>query len=141
MALEELDVRCARLGRVVLREREHLVGHVHPEGPAGRADPLGRQQDVDPAARAEIEDALAGMEVGDRRRVATAEGGEDGGVGQFVALERGVEARPDRLRIAAARGTLGGLDRRGSVVLADGLVDGLGGHRSCPLAHGRCLLY
>ncbi len=116
-------------GGVRLRERQHLVGHVDAEGPTGRADPLGRQQDVDAAARAEVEDALAGVEVGDGGRVAAAERGEDGRVGQLVALEGGVEVRADGLGIAATRGALRGADRRGGVVLADGLVDGLGGHR------------
>ena len=82
-----------------------------------------------PPPEPEVEDPLAGMEVGDRRRVATAERREDRGVRQFLALECGVEVRPDRLGIAATRGALGGADRGVGVVLPDGLVDGLGGHR------------
>ena len=70
---EELDVRRAGLGRVALGEREHLVGHIEPDGPSGRADPLGREQDVDPAARAEVEHALAFAKLGDGDRVAAAQ--------------------------------------------------------------------
>ena len=35
-----------------LGQREHLVGHVDAEGATGRADPLGREEDVDAAAGA-----------------------------------------------------------------------------------------
>ena len=129
VALQELDVRGPGLGGVRLGEREHLVGHVDPEGPAGRPDPLGRQEDIDPTAGAEVEDPLARMQVGDRGRVAAAERRQDRGVGQLVALERRVQVRPDGLGIAATRGALGGADRGVGVVLPDGLVDGLGGHR------------
>ena len=129
VALQELDVGRAGLGGVRLGESQHLVGHVDPERATGRPDPLGGEEDVDAAARAEVEDALAGMEVGDGGRVAAAERREDRGVRQLVALERGVEVRADGLGIAATRGALGGADRGVGVVLPDGLVDGLGGHR------------
>ena len=82
-----------------------------------------------PPPEPEVEDPLAGMEVGDRGRVAAAERREDRGVGQFVALERGVQVRADGLGVAATRGALGGADRGIGVVLPNGLVDGLGGHR------------
>ena len=49
--------------------------------------------------------------------------------GQLVALEGGVQVRADGLGIAATRGALRGADRGVGVVLPDGLVDGLGGHR------------
>ena len=100
-----------------LGEGEHLVGHVDPERATGRPDPLGGQEDVDAATGAEVEDALARVEVGDGGRVAAAERREDRGVGQLVALERGVEVRADRLGIAATRGALGGADRGVGVVL------------------------
>ena len=112
VALQELDVRRAGLGGVVLGEREHLVGHVEAERAAGRADPLGRQQDVDPAARPEVEHALAGMEVGDRGRVAAAERREDRGVRQLVALERGVQVRRRWSRGRCSRTSPGRLGRR-----------------------------
>ena len=117
VALEELDVGDAGLGGIPLGEGEHLVGHVDAERATGRPDPLGRQQDVDAAARAEVEDPLAGMEVGHRGRVAAAEGREDRGIGQLVALERRVEVRPDGLGIAAARRALRCAHRRVGVVL------------------------
>ena len=129
VALEELDVGRAGLGGVRLGEGQHLVGHVDAERATGRPDPLGGEEDVDAAARAEVEDPLARMEVGDRGRVAAAEGRQDGGVRQLVALERRVQVRADGLGIAATRGALGGADRGVGVVLPDGLVDGLGGHR------------
>ena len=125
-----------------LRERQHLVGHVDPERATGRPDPLGGEQDVDAATGAEVQDTLAGMEVGNGRRVAAAERRQDRGVWQFIALERGVEVRADGLRIAATRGALGGADRGIGVVLPDGLVDGLGGHRwSAPRCWRAVLLY
>ena len=102
VALEELDVGGAGLGRVALREREHLVGHVEAERAPGRPDALGRQEDVDPAAGAQVEDALAGTQVGDGGRVAAAERREDRGVGQLVPLEGAVQLGTDRLRVAAA---------------------------------------
>ena len=80
-------------GGVRLGEGEHLVGHVDAERATGRPDPLGREEDVDAAAGAEVEDALARMEVGDGGRVAAAERRQDRGVRQLVALERGVQVR------------------------------------------------
>jgi hypothetical protein len=59
LAPEETDVRDARLGAVALGQGEHLVGHVEAVREAGRADPLGGEQDVDPAAGAEVEHDLA----------------------------------------------------------------------------------
>ena len=76
---------------VAAGQLEHLVGHVESVRLAGRADPAGRQQDVDPAAGAEIEDRLALVELGDGRRVSAAERGELRRVGERVALLAGVE--------------------------------------------------
>ena len=126
VALEELDVGRAGLGRVALGEREHLVGHVEAERAAGRADALRGEQDVDPAAGAEVEDALALVQVGDGDRVAAAEAREDGRVGQLRLLERGVEAGADRLGLAGAAAAGGRLDCRRGVPGADFFVDGLG---------------
>ena len=85
-AVEELDVGGAGLGGVAAGEVEHLVGHVEPVGEAGRADPLGGQQHVDAAARAEVEHGLAGVEVGDGGRVAAAEAGQRGRVGEVAEV-------------------------------------------------------
>ena len=87
MALEELDVGGAGLGGVALREGQHLVGHVEAERPTGRADALRGEQDIDATAGPEVEHALALVQVGDGRRVATAERREHGGIRQLVALE------------------------------------------------------
>ena len=124
----ELDVRGAGLGGVALGEGEHLVGHVEADRAAGRTDPLGRQQHVDAAARAEVEDALAFVELRDGDRVAAAERGEDGRIGQLVALERGVELAADLSGVAGAAAAVAGLDGRGGVAGADLFVDRLGGH-------------
>ena len=78
---------------------EHLVGHVEAVGLAGRADPAGGEQDVDPAARAEVEHGLALVQLGDRGRVAAAEGGQLGRVGQRVAVLGVVEAGAEHLAL------------------------------------------
>ena len=87
-ALQELDVLDPGLALVSAGQLEHLVGHVEAVGLAGRADSPGGEQDVDAAARAEIEDRLALVELGDRRRVAAAERGELGRVRERVAIGR-----------------------------------------------------
>jgi len=48
---------------------------------AGRPDPPRGQQHVDAPAGAQVQDALAFVEVGDCDRIATAERGHDGGIG------------------------------------------------------------
>ena len=100
-------------------ELEHLVGHVEPVRLAGRADPAGRQQDVDPAAGAEIEDRFALVELGDGRRVSAAQRGELRRVRERVALLAGVELGAEDLpswsasvRPAAARTPRGRSNRR-----------------------------
>ena len=98
VALEELDVGGLRLGGVALGKREHLVGHVQPEGAAGRPDPLGGQQDVDPATRPEIEDPFALAEVGDGGRVAATERRQDGSVRKLAPVKRGIQLRTDWVR-------------------------------------------
>ena len=106
-ALQEVHVRHARLARVLLREREHLVGHVEPVGSAGRPDALGREDHVDPAARAEVEHGLALVQLGDRGRVAAAERRQHRRIGELAALlgvvERLAELRRVALAVSAAR--------------------------------------
>ena len=100
-ALEELDVLDPGLALVSAGELEHLVGHVEAVGLAGRADAPRREQDVDAAARAEVEHRLALVQLRDRGRVAAAERGELGRVGQRVALlgrRRGPSRRPRAAR-------------------------------------------
>ena len=76
--LEEVDVGDPRLSRVLLREREHLVGHVEAVGGSGRADTLRGEDDVDAAAGAEVEHDLALVQVGNGGGVAAAQAGECG---------------------------------------------------------------
>ena len=63
VALEELDVVDAGVRGVRARQREHLVGHVEPDRPAGRSDAAGGDEHVRPAARAEVEHGLALVQV------------------------------------------------------------------------------
>ena len=134
VALEELDVRGAGLGRVPLGEREHLVGHVEADGAAGRPDALRRQEHVDAAARTEVEDALAFVELGDRDRVAAAERGEDGGLRASSARSSGgvqlgaevVSGSPEQQlpahRLDRGRGIAGARPPRGSCSVVIGRV-------------------
>ena len=105
VAADEFDVRDTGLGSISLGERQHLVGHVETDRPAGRPDALRGEEDVDPAAGSEVEDALALMEFGDRDRIAAAERGEDRRLRELGAFERGVELRADRLRLTGAAPT------------------------------------
>ena len=90
-ALAELDVGRAGLGRVATRQLEHLVGHVQAVGEPGRSDARRGQQDVDAAAGPEVQDDLAGPQLGDGGRVAAAQAGEDGRIRQRGAVGRAVE--------------------------------------------------
>ena len=131
-ALEELDVLDPGLALVLPRQLEHLVGHVEAVGLAGRADPPGREQDVDPAAGAEVEDRLALVQLGDRGRVAAAEAGQLGCLGQDVAITRVVETGAEQLALflgdpgrvaAAARRALAGGHRRLGVAIPDRVAE------------------
>ena len=113
-----------------LGEREHLVGHVDAERPAGRPDALRRQQDVDAAAGAEVEHALA-RDAGRRPPSGLPQPSEASTAASGSSSRSSAEYRlapivsgslqqeaPWEARTAAV-----------GVVLAHGLVDGLGGHR------------
>ena len=71
-ALEEGRVEHAGPRLVVLREADHLVGHVHAVRVAARGDAPGRQEDVDAGAAPQVEHRLSGMQVDEERRVAAA---------------------------------------------------------------------
>ena len=88
LALQELDVLEAALALVLLGERQHLVGHVEAVGLAGRADAARREQHVDAAAGAEVEHRLAGLQLGQRGRIAAAERGLQRQLRQFALLRR-----------------------------------------------------
>ena len=74
------------VGGVGAREREHLVGHVEPDGAAARADAAGADEDVGAGAGAEVEHGLARVQVGDRGRDAAAQRGAERGVGGASGL-------------------------------------------------------
>jgi hypothetical protein len=121
LALEELDVRHAGLLLILAGEREHLVGHVEPVGLAGSADAPRREEYVDAAARTEVEDDLAGVEVGERRGIPASERGEHGLVRYGRRLTRVVQIRCNRVAALGAAPALrlpAGTDhRRRSAVL------------------------
>ena len=114
---EELDVLGAGAALVLVREREHLVGHVETVDLARRPDALGRQQHVDAAAGAEVEHRLAFVELRERRGVAAAErreqrlGGNAGLLPFLVQVGRDRVPRFGRRAAARARSAAGGVGR------------------------------
>src|ERR1700751_2085104 len=107
LALEEFDVRGCGLALVLVREREHLVGHVEAVRLAGGPDPLRREQHVDATARAEVEDHLARLQVSQCCRIPAAERRKHGGLGEILRLCRVVEVGTN-----AVAGRLGCTARR-----------------------------
>ena len=63
----------------------------------GRPDAARGEQHVDAAAGAEIEDRLAGLQLGERGRIAAAERGLQREVRHFALLAGVVEIRRDRI--------------------------------------------
>ena len=113
-----VDVLEAALALVLLRDGQHLVGHVEAERLARRPDAARREQHVDAAAGAEVEHGFAGLQLGERGRVAAAERGLQGEVRDFALLAGVVEVRRDRIaarlegrRPAATRAPGAGLAR------------------------------
>ena len=104
VALQELDVRRARLALILACERQHLVGHVEAVGFAGRSDALGREQHVDAAAGPEVEHRLARFEREQGGRVAAPERRGDRVRRQPAGLGLGVQIRGNRVAAAARRG-------------------------------------
>ena len=98
LALQELDILDARLLLVFAGERQHFVGHVEAVGLARGADAARRKQHVDAAAGAEVEHGLAGLQLGERRRVAAAERREHGRFGQRAFLGHVIEIGGDGVR-------------------------------------------
>ena len=103
--LEEVDVRHARVGDVALCEREHLVGHVEPVrravGPTRFADSSTSMPRPSPGRAPSPRAALR------PRSVPAAERGQDGGVGQRVALLRRVERLAEQRLVLLAVGAAG----------------------------------
>ena len=129
---QPLDVRGAGRGCVALSERQHLVGHVQPKGPAARPNASCGEQHVDAPARAQVQDALAFVQVGHGDGITAAQRGHDGGAGQFLALQCRVELAAVVAGIAAARLAGGDAERGLGVVQANRFVDGVG----CPRRSG-----
>jgi hypothetical protein len=130
VAVDELDVVDAGLGGVGSGEVEHLVGHVEADGPASGGDAAGGDQDVGAGAGAEVEDRLAGVEVGDGGGDATAERRGHGGLGRAFGglgvVEVGTE--DDVTGLVGGRGDVGRaggrLDAASVVVVAAGGAGG-----------------
>ena len=127
LPLQEFDVLDTGFLLVAASEFEHLVGHVEAEGLAGRADPPGREQDVDAATGSEIENGLTFFEISDGSRISAAERGELYSFGQFASVAFFVEVRSEY------RPLLFGDDR---VIRAAGRIPGAGVNcrRRVPLA-------
>ena len=102
VALEELDILEPALALVLLGERQHLVGHVEAVRFAGRSDAPRRQQHVDAAAGAEIEHGLAGLQLGQRGRIAAAERRLQREVRHFAFLAGVVQIRRDGIGSSAS---------------------------------------
>ena len=77
-----------------------------PNDSTRRADALGGQQHVDPSARAQVEYALAFVQVSDGNWVAASERSEDGGVGELVLFEGAVQRCADAVGRCAAGSSL-----------------------------------
>src|SRR5207248_1621326 len=91
VALDELDVGHARVGRVGAGEVEHLGGHVEPDGTTfGRHAP-GGDQHVGAGAGPEVEHYLARAQVGHRGRHPATEGRGHGGGGRALDTLRRLE--------------------------------------------------
>ena len=119
VTLEEARVLDAALLAILLGQSQHLVGHVQAVGEAGRADAPGRQQHVDAAAGAQVEHRLAGLELGQRGRVAAAERGEHGRGGEVGDLVDGVQVTgDDALGVASGVAATRGVGREQQLLVS-----------------------
>ena len=114
LAQTKLDIAGLDLGRVLARLLQHLMRHVDADHPARLADLAGRKEAIEPGAAAEIDHRLAGLQCGNRLRVAAAEAEigafwHRGELGIRIAHLAGFAARiggraaAGRCRCAAAR--------------------------------------
>ena len=99
---EEDRVANAGLLGVSPGEGQHLFGHVEAVGDPRGPHATGRDNDVDAAARAEVEDDVALLQLGHRRRVPAAEACERSCVRQLVPFLRRVERCSERSFLALA---------------------------------------
>lgn len=124
--MDELDVGDAGIGGVAAGEVEHLFRHVDADGPSSGRDAASGDQDVGAGPRAEVEDDLAGVEVGDGGGHPAAQRGREGGgggaFGGVGVVELGAEDEVALLVGGArpARSAGFGFDRPGFVVIATG---------------------
>src|SRR5262245_40206874 len=73
LAEPKVHVRGFDASRVVASLGDHLGRHVDADDPAGSTDSFGGQKAVEPSATPEIENRLAGLQRGDRLRIAASE--------------------------------------------------------------------
>ena len=85
-AQQELDVLHPGLGLVRVGELVHLRGHVQAIGLTAGGNTASGQEYVDASARAQVEDDVAGLEVGEQGRVPAAQRGGKGIPGQMLAV-------------------------------------------------------
>ena len=138
--LEERRVAHARARLVRARDGEHLIGHVHAVRVTGRPDTSRREEHIQTRSAPEVEDGLAGAELGEERGVATPEAGRRvdpdgsellGGIRRAAAV------------VFAARATrrVDGHAKLGAVVVERPIrgpaADTLGGHEARELGAGR----
>ena len=72
MPLHELHIGKPHPVAVGVGQGQHLRRHIQPEHPAGRPHLLGCDKAVDAAAGTQVQDGLAGAQVGQRGRIAAA---------------------------------------------------------------------
>src|SRR5207249_9829253 len=97
LSFQKFDIVRPGFVLVLIREREHFIGHVESVCFASWTDALRRQKNVDAAARSEVENRLAFIEFGECSRISAAERskecfGRDAGFLLFV-----VELGSDRI--------------------------------------------
>ncbi len=121
----QADLDVAGLGGRAAGQLDHLRGRVQADDPTRRADPAGREQQVEPGAAAEVEHGLPGPQLGHADRVAAAEAERE----VPAELLRGVLLGAERVRAAGVRLAAGRRDRLGGVPVRDRGRVRIGRHR------------
>lgn len=80
VALQELDVRDTGVDRVAPGQVQHLGRHVEADRQPAGPDPAGTDQDIGPGTGPEVQDDLAGVQVGHGGRDTASQRGRDRGV-------------------------------------------------------------
>ena len=102
-AFQEFDIVDARLPLVLVRKREHLVGHVEAIGFAGGADTSGGEQDIDTATGTKIEHSFSRLQLSQSGWIAAAERGQHGFFGNLTDLGGVVKVAGDGIAAAGCR--------------------------------------